>query len=144
MGADTSLYGYAALEAVVIAVTSPGGAILWQGPGLARGRALAMAGWTGAPRVPGAVRLMGSPIELDEARIKGSRRQLVSARNRSGQPVRITGLALYDCVNVQERCVARDTSLLLAPREERLLVEVRPWMTARSPKYQVAYKWQLE
>ena len=143
-GRDTSLFGFAAFEAVVVAVTAPGGTVLWQGPGLARGRDLASGGWTGAPRYPGAVRLMKSPIELEDARIKGSQRHLVSARNRSDRPVRITGLALYDCVNVQERCVARDTSVLLAPREERVLIEVRPWMPGRSPRYQVAYRWQLE
>ena len=142
-GRDTSLFGFAALEAVVVAVTAPGGEILWQGPGLARGSALASAGWTGAPSVPGAVRLMRSPVDLDDAR-KDSQRHVVSARNRSDRPVRITGLALYDCVNVQERCVARDTNVLLAPREERVLVEVRPWMPGRPPRYEVAYLWQSE
>ena len=142
-GRDTSLFGFAALEAVVVAVTAPGGEILWQGPGLARGSALASAGWTGAPSVPGAVRLMRSPVDLDDAR-KDSQRHVVSARNRSDRPVRITGLALYDCVNVQERCVVTDTSLLLLPHETRMLVEVHPWFAARAPRYQVAYRWKFE
>lgn len=87
---------------------------------------------------------MRSPIELEDVRVKGSRRHAVSARNRSERSVRITGLALYDCVNVQERCVVRDAGLLLAPREERVLIEVHPWFPTRPPRYRLAYKWRLE
>ena len=143
-GLDTTLFGFAGLEEVVVAVTGPGGVTLWQGNGLARGTALATAGWTGAPRVRGAVAVLGSPIELDDERIKGTQDRAVLARNRSDRPVRITGLALYDCVNVLERCAAEDTDFLLSPREERVLLEVRPWMPGRPPRYEIAYLWKLE
>lgn len=143
-GLDTTLFGFAGLEEVVVAVTGPGGIILWQGNGLARGSALATAGWTGAPRVRGTVAVLGSPIELGDERIKGSHGRIVSARNRSDRPVRITGLALYSCVNVLERCAAEDADVLLSPREEKVLLEVRPWMPGRPPRYEIAYQWRLE
>lgn len=143
-GLDTTLFGFAGMEEVVVAVTGPGGVTLWQGNGLARGSALATAGWTGAPRVRGTVAVLGSPIELDDERVKGSQGHIVSARNRSDRPVRITGLALYSCVNVLERCAMEDTDVLLPPREERVLLEVRPWMPGRPPRYEVAYLWRLE
>jgi hypothetical protein len=143
-GLDTTLFGFAGLEEVVVAVTGPGGVPLWQGEGLARGNALASAGWTGAPRVRGAVAVLGSPIQLDDERIKGSQNRVVTARNRSDRPVRITGLALYSCVNVQARCSADDADLVLPPGEERVILEVRPWMPGRPPRYEIAYLWQLE
>ena len=114
-----------------MAVSGPGGVTLWQGTGLARGNALATEGWTGAPRIRGTVAVLGSPIELEDERVKGTQARIVSARNRSDRPVRITGLALYSCVNVLQRCAAEDTDVLLSPREEKVLVEVRPWMPGR-------------
>ena len=143
-GLDTTLFGFAVQEEVVVAVSGPGGVTLWQGTGLARGDALATEGWTGAPRVRGTVAVLGSPIALDNERIKDSQARIVSARNRSDRPVRITGLALYSCVNVLQRCTAEDTDVLLSPREERVLVEVRPWMPGRPMRYKVAYQWRRE
>jgi hypothetical protein len=143
-GLDTTLFGFASLEEVVVAVTGPAGETLWQGTGLAQGSALATEGWTGAPRVRGAVALLGSPIELEDERVKGTQGRIVSARNRSDRPVRITGLALYSCVNVLQRCAAEDADVLLSPREEKVLVEVLPWMPGRPPRYEVAYQWRRE
>lgn len=143
-GLDTTLYGFAALEEVVVAVTGPGGVTLWQGDGLARGSALATAGWTGAPRVRGTVAVLGSPVGLGDERIKGTQDHVVSARNRSDRPVRITGLALYSCVNVLERCIVRDADILLSPGEQKVLLEVRAWMPERPPRYEIAYLWRLE
>jgi len=143
-GLDTTLFGFASLEEVVVAVTGPEGETLWQGTGLARGNALATEGWTGAPRVRGTVAVLGSPIELEDERIKGTQGRIVSARNRSDRPVRITRLALYSCVNVLQRCAAEDADVLLSPREEKVLVEVLPWMPGRPPRYEVAYQWRRE
>lgn len=143
-GRDTTLFGFAGIEEVVTAVTVPGGTVLWQGGGLARGAALADAGWSGTPVRSGAVPVLGNPIQIRHERVKPSQARMVLARNRSDRPVRITGLALYSCANVQEQCASRDTDLLLAPKEERVLLNVHPWMAARPPRYQVAYRWRVE
>ena len=87
---------------------------------------------------------MPSPVDLEDERIKGTHRHVISARNRSDRPVRITDLALYDCVNVQERCVAERSNLLLVAGEKRVLIVVRPWMPGRRPRYEVAYRWRPE
>ena len=130
-GSTRRCSGSPPMEEVVVAVSGPGGVTLWQGTGLARGDALATEGWTGAPRVRGTVAVLGSPIELDNERIKGSQAHIVSARNRSDRPVRITGLALYSCVNVLQRLRRRRYRCPALSREERALLEVRPWMPGR-------------
>ncbi len=143
-GRDTTLFGFAGVEEVVVAVTAPGGAVLWEGAGLSRGTALARDGWSGAPKVPGVPPVLGSPIQIEDDRVKDSYDRIVSARNRSDRPVRITGVALYSCANVRERCATHDTDILLEPKEERVLVDIRPWMSGRPVRYGVAYRWQLE
>lgn len=143
-GADTTLYGFAGLEEVVIAVMGTGGAVLWSGPPLSRGAELANRGWTGAPRVRGATPAPGSPIDLRDQKVKGSPDRIVSARNRSSRAVRITEMTLYSCANVRERCSVQPADLRLAPGEERVLYLVRPWMPGRPPRYEVAYRWQPE
>jgi hypothetical protein len=72
-GLDTTLFGFAGLEEVVVAVTGPGGVTLWQGLAWLAGTCLATAGWTGAPRVRGTVAVLGSPIALDDEARQGRR-----------------------------------------------------------------------
>lgn len=62
--------------------------------------------------------------------------------NNSSVPILVTGLSLYDCENIKNRCEAQRLRVQVPPHQRVILATVRPDNTSRPSSFHWRYTWE--
>jgi len=62
--------------------------------------------------------------------------------NHSTVPIVVTGLSLYDCENIKNRCDVQRLQVHVQPRQRVVLAIVRPNDKSRPSSFQFRYSWE--
>lgn len=94
---------------------------------------------------PKAVRAYVAPTDQTvsvETQMSGDGRgHSVYVTNRSTVPIVVTGIHLYDCENIRNRCEPRKINVRVEPGDRRLVESVRPESPERSNGFRVRFTW---
>lgn len=67
--------------------------------------------------------------------------QAIYVTNNSSFPIRVTGLRLFDCRNVQAACTMLALSVDIDPGQRRRIALIRPQDTEQAYSYRYSFSW---
>lgn len=74
----------------------------------------------------------------------GGEGHAVYVTNNSTVPIVVTGVHLYDCDNIRNRCEPRRIKVEVRPGQRRVIETVRPDSPARGNSFRVRFTWTAE